>query len=339
MTKILKYLILFIIVLAVSSCQKEESLRPESVVIVEDVHESEFDKWLYENFTKPYNIQVKWKWDDNEVDNTFHVIPPIKQQAEYFAKALLEIWIKPYEAEAGPEFVKRYTPKLIYLLGTPQFNDDGSMTVGLAEGGRKVTVFDVNRFDPTNLVNMSKHLHTMHHEFAHILHQKVLFSNDYKDISKGAYTGAWINVGAVDANALGFITPYSMSKDVEDWVEIVATMLTHVEHSNTPISVEAPLYDENGKIQYNTDGKMIRTIKKLSQWEGLIDGIGVYRDATLNKYVQHPQGPEGKNKIRKKVGIIKDYYKSVWQMDLTRLQKRIETASLKFIEEKKEEDE
>ncbi|MBI9063776.1 MAG: hypothetical protein JEZ14_17475 [Marinilabiliaceae bacterium] len=338
MKQFFRYTLFLVIALGVLSCEEEESLLPESVITVVETHHSELDQWIFDTFTQPYNIEIKWKWDDGEVDNNFHVIPPQKEKAEAFLKALLEIWIKPYEAEAGTEFIKTYSPKLIFLVGTPQYNADGTMTVGLAEGGRKVTVFDVNSFNPTDLQSMTKAFHTMHHEFAHIMHQKVMFSTDFKEVCKGDYTGAWYNVDELTANIKGFITPYSMSKDVEDWVEIVAAILTHVKDSNTPSEYEAPVYDNMGAAQFDEKGVMIFEKKQMSEWTYRIHNIGIGAIEHEGKLVlvQHPDAVEGRSKLLTKLNMVQNYYQRVWNIDLIQLQKRIENSAIKLIEENKE---
>ena len=67
-------------------------------------------------------------------------------------------------------------------------------------------------------------VHTMHHEFGHILHQNVLYPVAFKNISIG-YTGTWFNSTDAEARAKGFITAYAQSAPDEDFVEMVSTML------------------------------------------------------------------------------------------------------------------
>ena len=68
-------------------------------------------------------------------------------------------------------------------------------------------------------------MHTMHHEFGHILHQNVLYPVAFKTISTG-YTGNWYNVSDNDARKLGFITSYAQAAPDEDFVEMISMMLT-----------------------------------------------------------------------------------------------------------------
>ena len=66
------------------------------------------------------------------------------------------------------------------------------ITLGTAEGGRKVILYGVNLFKIKGMegYNASRDsafvkdwfLHTIHHEFGHILHQTVLYPVEYKNI-------------------------------------------------------------------------------------------------------------------------------------------------------------
>lgn len=336
MKKILVKFIYIFSLFAIVSCDKEDDLRQESVIYVDQVHESEFDKWLYETFTVPYNMEIKWKWEDGEIDNNFHVTPPRKEKAEQFMKALYKIWIEPYQAVGGEEFIKTYVPKLICLVGTPQYNDDGTRTLGLAEGGRKVTVFDVDAFDHLDLVGMSKSLHIMHHEFSHILHQKIHYPLAFKMISKGVYTGEWYNHDLYSATSLGFISPYSMSNDSEDFVEIVATILSTVQNCNTPVVKYVPEKDDYGLIT----GNIIPMVLSDFQLKLYMFGIGVIQNKNGSLTLQQDQsGPIGLSIILEKIDIITEYYKTEWGIDLFELQGKIEIATNELILENSKEEE
>ena len=111
------------------------------------------------------------------------------------------------------------------MVGSPQFNDDGTLVLGEAESGRKVTLFVINEFDSRNIFQVKEMLHTIHHEFAHILHQTVLYPREYKQITPSGYTASWYNTSDQAALNLGFITPYARASADEDFVEMIATML------------------------------------------------------------------------------------------------------------------
>jgi len=70
---------------------------------------------------------------------------------------------------------------------------------------------------------------TMHHEFAHILHQTKNYDPAFDRITENAYIGSdWYMVGA-NRNAWqqGFVTSYAMSESREDFVENIAVYVTN----------------------------------------------------------------------------------------------------------------
>lgn len=80
------------------------------------------------------------------------------------------------------------------------------MVLGTAEGGMKITLYNVNDINPDkidiNLLN-EYYFQTMHHEFAHILHQtktmiRHLIVSQKMPIS--AATGIWWELTAMHGN-------------------------------------------------------------------------------------------------------------------------------------------
>ena len=341
MNKLYRLLILSSVLFSLFSCDKEDSLADESVVTFEQRTQNELDVWIYENLTVPYNLEVKYKWDHGEVDNAFHVTPAKIEKAREFLEAYLSVWIKPYEAEAvaggNPDFLKKYMPKQLVLVGSPQYNGDGTMTLGLAEGGKKVVIFNIDQFaevetsgweTPEQIVSNKRNtifaaFHTMHHEFAHIMHQTKFYSDEFKEICKGDYTGNWMDIYPAEAEVKGFITPYSLLNENEDFVEIVAAMLDKVKYSNEPKLYNTQLKDDQGNF-IDEKGDIY-----LSEWEAYLYSWAVTTEFDENWQaitVQTPEGKEGYNKFVSKVDIVTTYYKEKWGVDLYSLQKRIETA-------------
>ncbi len=343
MKKIYILLIISSLLAVFSACDKEDNLLDKSVIKVNRGYFNELDEWIYKNLTIPYNIEVKYKWDDGEVINTFHVIPPKVEKAKEFLEAYLTIWVKTYEAEAiaggNPDYLQQYMPKLLILVGCPQYNSNGTVTLGLAEGGRKVTIFDIDNFavvksGPTSTAedikllkkkSIEKSFHTLHHEFAHIMHQTKFYPDEYKEICKGSYTGNWTDIDAITANTRGFITPYSMLNENEDFVEIVAGILTNTFYTNTSHLLEMPERDENGLLTGNT------VSREVSEWDLVLHYWGVVFNEDTEEYELAPKAIEGLDKFKKKLNIIVPYYKNNWNIDLYSLQRRIERAIDDFV--------
>lgn len=78
---------------------------------------------------------------------------------------------------------------MVFLVGSPAYNNNGEVVLGTAEGGTKITLYAVNNMDPTNVDLLNEwYFKTIHHEFAHILNQKKPFSTDFNQIT-GLATG------------------------------------------------------------------------------------------------------------------------------------------------------
>jgi substrate import-associated zinc metallohydrolase lipoprotein len=187
---------------------------------------NELDSWIKDNFGDPYNIEIKYRWSANESDFNKQLVPSDPDKVQTIMTVAKGAWIDPYVAEAGEDFFKRFTPKQFVLVGSPNYNPNGTITLGTAEGGRKIVLYTVNEFEETDRAQVKEQMHTVHHEFAHILHQTVPYPAEFKEITKGAYTADWYNIPTSTAQSRGFVTSYAMSGPDEDFVEIIAMMLT-----------------------------------------------------------------------------------------------------------------
>jgi len=207
-----------------SSCSDPEEDLDISFLDV-DSETNAIDRWIVQNYTDPYNIAINYKWVPFELA-TDKVLVPVKEEKVIPVMTLVkQTWIEPYVQEAGGDFMKINAPKQFVLVGSPQYNNDGTMVLGEAESGRKVTLFVINDFVNTDVPAVKQMLHTIHHEFAHILHQSKLYPRNFKQITPSGYTATWYNTANEDAWNLGFITPYARASTDEDFVEMISTML------------------------------------------------------------------------------------------------------------------
>ena len=195
---------------------------------------NEFDAWLLNNYVFPYNIDFKYKLEDKESDHDYNLVPAYYDKSIAMAKLVKYLWIDAYNEimDNDRTFICTYGPKMIHLIGSPAY-DEGQITLGTAEGGLKVTLYNVNALDPQNpdieVLNYW-YFKTMHHEFAHILHQTIEFPTEFYEISTGSYTGAgWVNVSDTKALQMGFITGYASTEVHEDFAETIANYVTHTE--------------------------------------------------------------------------------------------------------------
>lgn len=189
---------------------------------------SETDKYIYDHYTVPYNVEVVYRWNQGDVssdDMRKNLVPPRESQVEPFLEMIEKVWVDTYTAEVGQQTLRSYIPKQILLVGSASYNDDESTTEGTAEGGRQIVLYSVNDFNFT-LEQIQSYAHVMHHEFAHILHQNVEYDAEFEKITP-SYSSSWMQMNDETARTKGFITAYASSSADEDFAEMVSIMLTN----------------------------------------------------------------------------------------------------------------
>ena len=233
MKNYIKYIALAAVVtLGMTGCEEKldkESIFPYVPVLDSTSYTYEFDKYLYENYQLTYNIAFQYKLADESTDMDYNLVPVTYEKAQIVAHAIKYLWLDVYKSQMGAEFLKEYAPRIINVLGSPAINAaQGTETLGVAEGGMKITLYNMNGIDLGNMAWLNQYIfHVMHHEFSHILHQTKTFPGEYELISAGKYDSqSWQYRSDEEAYHLGFVTPYSMSEAHEDFVEVISSYIT-----------------------------------------------------------------------------------------------------------------
>lgn len=272
MRKNIKYLTpclwLLTAALLIMGCRKNEDLtaRVEKMNFMGDIYKIDgpIDQWLYDKFTVPYNIKVQYKWDRSKVDLSKSITPIDESKVIMVAEKLLTYYIDPYREEAGELFVKKFPPKEYLLVGSAEYNTSGTVTLGSAHAGRKVTLYRLNEIDESNWAAVQRMLKTVHHEFAHILDQTRAVSPEFGAVSKADYVeDAWTSYSEQSGLDLGFISPYARSEKGEDFAETVAFLLVYGQtHFDNLVASAAPA----GQVKLRQKEKMVVDYFKLT-WD------------------------------------------------------------------------
>lgn len=223
------YFWLFLLIaLCVASCQEDDldtkSIFDDGV----EMEKNEFDHWLDRNYLYPYNVDFKYRMEDIESDLSYNLVPADYHLSIKLAKIVKHMWFEAYDEAGGIDFTRKYAPKVIHLVGSAAWNK-GTFTLGTAEGGLKVTLYLGNWLNPTNIPELNNYYFgTMHHEFAHILHQSIDYPVEYNTLSEGHYSPTgWQNRKTMAEYApFGFVTNYASSQPGEDIAEVTARYLT-----------------------------------------------------------------------------------------------------------------
>lgn len=231
MKKNIIYILTALVLPLLFSACNEETLNPTSVIQPSQTVENEFDVWLAKHYLEPYNIEFKYRYSDIESSMGYYLTPADYNQSIALAKLVIALCLEPYDTITGSrDFIRAYFPKIIFLTGSPAYKSNGSIVLGTAEGGKKITLFNVDALQIASIDASSNYFKTIHHEFAHILNQTKPYTTDFKEISGTLYVGdsCW-DTYPTDASALtaGFISRYASSEDSEDFVELISIYVTN----------------------------------------------------------------------------------------------------------------
>jgi substrate import-associated zinc metallohydrolase lipoprotein len=209
-----------------SSCYEEDAL---SVPVKEqDESDDPLDVYIRENFTEEYGVAVRYKYVDRYVDQNKRVTPPKLEVVVPMLDFLTDLWIEPFlSVPNGEEFFRNHVPAEVIFIGSTIYNADGTVTLGTADAGARITLSEVNFIDVEDQAWVFRQLGTIYHEFAHIMHQRYNLPPNYQEISPEGYTslGSWYNLTDEEALQRGFVSPYGTSTFNEDFAEVVAFLL------------------------------------------------------------------------------------------------------------------
>lgn len=250
-----------------TACNDEDDFTESIFIDEEELNPSAetyaFDKWLLENYLEPYNLQFRYKMQDVGSDLDYNLVPTSLTKSQDMAVLVKYLWFDAYNAVAGEEFLKKNGPRIIHLIGSPAYNPVlQTMVLGTAEGGIKVTLYRCNNLNPKNVDEMNEYyFKTMHHEFAHILHQQKTFPKEFETYSAGYYDpSGWQFRTPSQAASLGFVSNYGSSQPREDFVEVIANYIvkTDAQWNHILDLASKPGVDESGQIIDDPlDGKAI----------------------------------------------------------------------------------
>ena len=238
MKNVLKYSVFVLAVFAAFSCNRDE-LSDQSIIQVSLQPKNDFDLWLDANFVTPYNISVKWRYDQNETSLSYYTIPADLDCSITMAHLIKYLCIDSYDEVAGVLFTQHYFPKMFTFIGEWEYNNAGTIRLGTAEGGKKINLTGINylpkvmagqwgdyRSDPTKNLN-HYYIKTIHHEFTHILNQTKDFPVKFSQITPESYvTDSWNDTDS-DYLRRGFISKYSQHSDREDFAEMMSMYITN----------------------------------------------------------------------------------------------------------------
>ncbi len=267
-------------------CYPEENLNIP--VNTSDLQlETELDQYIDVNFVQEFGVAIRYRYDDNFVQPNQRATPPKLDIVRPMIDFLEYYWFEPYmKVDNGEEFFRRFVPAEVVFLGGPIFLDNGTILLGQADAGARITLTNVNALDPEDDQWRDLQLGTIYHEFAHVVHQNFKLPVAFDKISPSGYTGpgSWYTLTDEEALQRGFVSPYGTSSPNEDFAELVAFYL----------------FDQNFDTKF------------------IIDEANCTTEACLLRN-------EGRAKLREKLASITSLYEDKTGIDLTELRDEIQS--------------
>ena len=303
-----KYLIILVLSAVLGACSSDDeftkSIFDTSTTTDVNAANYAFDSWLRESYLVPYNLDFRYRMQDVGSDQDYNLVPATFDNAQKIAKLVKYLWFDVYSTIVSPQFLKENGPRIIHLIGSPAYNPiSGTILLGTAEGGLKVTLYNCNVLNVNDVEMLNEYyFKTMHHEFAHILHQKRTYPVEFGLISLGKYNPlGWQYITDSEAASKGFVSPYAGSQNREDFVEIIANYLVKTDAQWNNILLMA---SQHGK-GYNSEGELV-TLPD--------DGI------------------KGDVLILQKLEIARKWLKDAWSIDIDALRAEIMKREAKINE-------
>ncbi len=343
--------------MGVASCGEDNPIdSSKTVVIAEPRVENDFDKWLAHYFMTPYNIELRYRMKDNETSLNYNLAPAEFNKSVQMAHLVKYLCLEAYDEATGSQaFVRTLFPKLLDLIGSPAYNTNGTMVLGTAEGGRKMTLYMVNELKPTDSEHLNRYyFKTVHHEFGHIQNQTKPYPQEFQQITATGYVSdSWSSKWNTPTDIRSTLQQEQLARYPK-----VQQIYAYTEERNTLRSKTNPTAEETARITelnnlmtaLRRDAEYVTQMRAFSSITSYIQKIEVstlnaLRAGFVSPYAssQHAEdfveiqsifmtdepalweakmtlaGETGRALIQAKYNIVESYLQNDWGISLTNL--------------------
>lgn len=305
-----------------ASCSSDD-ISDNSIFDTTSPTRNDFDNWILENFTYPYNVEMTYRLNDIETNVEYTVVPADSAKAAKLAKLVKYMWYDAYNEVVGQEFLKQYSPRMIMMVGSGMYQSQGTVILGYATGSIKIALCNVNNLTDDYMRDIDVlnewYLSTLHHEFTHILNQKIAYDKAFEQITVGDYvSGNWYLQDDDEAYSLGFVRNYAMQEANEDFAETCADYIVYSDTKwNSIMKAAATCYNCGGT-------------GKVSTYDS---STGKYVSSTCTVCVGTGKS-DGDTKIEEKVEFIRNYLSSSFGLDIDKLREVVQrrASELKYLD-------
>lgn len=305
------------------------------------------DSFVKREFLQPFNVKFIYRMEDVGSDMDKNLTPAPYDKSVQLAALSKWLWFDCYATLAGEKevFLKKYSPRILHVIGSKNYNPtQGTETLGVAEGGIKISLYNVDNLDCSDIEMMNEYFFkTMHHEFGHILDQTHLRPTKFNLVSNGLYDSmGWTEAADSLVLGKGFVTPYASSAVGEDWVEVLANYVTRDELDwNAMMHTATYDWEEIDCEDWSTYMKMIAGSNNLDtigyfkaneNGEGKIyrrvyernDDDSIIYDAEGNPIPKNVDGNNGYDVIMEKLQMVREWLAENYKIDVDELRAMVQ---------------
>ncbi len=283
--------ILSLLIIFIASCSDENNLSTNSVVDKNKVvkNQSELDSWIYNNITKPYGIEVKYRWDKNGVEQGRYNYPPEQSKVKSVLEAVKYLLLETYTLPniGGKDFMKGKNPIRIVMYGGRNLDSEGFELINNSNSSAiEMDIYNVNDFDDKDYDKVYILARTLHHQFAKRLLELFPYKRDeFLSISKNRYLSSTEDILLLgltrkalfqvseSANHIGFFTQHSRISPEDDFAEIISVTLTNPQTIIEKALRDAkttPYQDSDQQVQQEMEEQAKQAFKEISSKQKMV---------------------------------------------------------------------
>lgn len=113
-----------------SACSEDSVDEGMSVIKDSQTPQNALDRWLYQNYVLPYNIELRYRWEDNETSMDYILVPAKYENAIRMARILKYICFDSFDEVTGSNlFIRDNFPQASAAGGQPGVEQQRRMDV------------------------------------------------------------------------------------------------------------------------------------------------------------------------------------------------------------------
>lgn len=291
--KLKKIYLAFLMPLILMGCS-EEKLSDRSVIDdgKKQIETTELDKWILDKITKPYGIEVIYRWEKNAGSTGTFIYPPKLENVRAVLEAVKELGLETYRLKevGGNDFLLGRLPIKLYLYGGGNPDENGVERLHNPRlTAAEMCLYNVNDFKPGDADKLFVLMRSVHHQLAKRLMQLIPYDRDkFLTISGHRYTSSTEQIAAplgyartgkekfgldAYANKRGFYTMLSFLSAEDDFAEIISATLTATpkELYDASVTAQTPDTDIDPEVNQRYAKEAEQAYKEFTEKQTFVD--------------------------------------------------------------------